>query len=193
MDLAHVMTAITGVLGLFLLGMTYTYIEKLENIGCACAEHKYRNFIKVFTIVAFVMLALGVVFPPSAAVRVLGSVVGRAYEALMYAFALALIVYFVMVFVYVRYLMREKCRCSEDIRREVMYIWAILEIILIAALFVFGLVIVLISSSVAMAVNTIDEVKKTAPVIPQAALDPVNSVMKVTKSVSKSLKKASRK
>lgn len=193
MDLAHMLTAVTGILGLFLLAMIYTYIEKLENTGCACAEHKYRNFIKVFTVVAFVLLILSIIFPPSAAVRMLGPVVGRTYEAVMYAFALALVVYFVMVFTYVRYLMREKCKCSEDVRREVMYIWAIIEIILIAAIFISGLVIVLISSSVAMAVNTIDEVKKSAPGIPQATLDPVNSVMKVSKAVRRNLKKVATK
>ena len=189
MDLAYIVSAVVGVLGIFLLAMTYTYIDKLEKIGCACSEHPYRKFIKNYSVFAIVFLIVTMVFPPAFAAKTFGATVGKVYALIAIPYYLATIVFFVLALVYVRYLMKEKCKCSEDVRREILYIWAILEIVIISALFVIPLIGFLVSGSLAMASTALDKGSKAAPSIRQAAVDPVTTAIKVGDSVKKSLKK----
>lgn len=189
MDIAHIVSAVIGVLGIFLLAMTYTYLDKLEKIGCACAEHPYRKFIKGYTVFAIVFLIVTIVFPPALATKTLGETVGKLYGLLTIPYYIATVVFFVLALIYARYLMKEKCKCSEDIRREILYIWSILEIVIISALFLIPILGGVISGSLAVATNTLDKGTKSANVIRDAAVDPVASAMKVSDSVKKSLKK----
>lgn len=192
LDLAHVVSAVIGVLGIFLLAMTYTYIEKLEKTGCSCAEHPYKRFIKGYTVFAIAFLLLNMVFPPAAAARALGTTVGKIYGLISIPYYIATIVFFVFALVYVRYLMREKCKCSDDVRREVIYIWSILEIVLISAMFIIPLLGFVINGSLAIATTALDKSSKSASLIRDAAVDPVASALKVSKSVRKNLKRISR-
>lgn len=192
MDVAYAIHALLGLLGLFLLGLTYTYIDKLEKTGCACAEHKYKNFIKKFAVFAFVFLIVSIVFPPAQAVKMFGEAFGTVYAIVEMLFSIALFVFFVLTLIYVRYLMREKCKCSEDIRREILYIWSLLEIILVSLLFVVGILKVLVFGSFAVAMNTVAEANHKSGIVREAALNPVGSAIKVGKSVKKTLKKASK-
>lgn len=189
MDIAHIITGIISLLGIFLLAMTYTYIDKLEKTGCACSEHPYRKFIKGYSIFAIIFLVVTMVFPPATAAKVLGTTVGKVYGLLTIPYYIATIVFFVMALMYVRYLMREKCKCSEDVRREILYIWSILEIIIISAMFMIGILGALVTGSVALASSTLSNANKAAPAIREAAVNPLGSAMKVGDSVKKSLKK----
>lgn len=189
MDLPHVVSAVVGLLGVFLLAMTYTYMDKLEKIGCACAEHPYKKYIKGYTVFAIVFLLFNLVFPPAVAAKVLGTTVAKVYGLITIPYYLATIVFFVMVFIYVRYLMKEKCKCSEDVRREILYIWSILEIVLISAMFVIPLLGFLIHGSLAVATSAFSQGSRTASTIREAAVDPVSSALKVGHSVKKTLKK----
>jgi hypothetical protein len=189
MDLAHIVSAVISVLGIFLLGMTWMYLDKLEKIGCACAEHPYRKFIKNYTVFAIVFLLLTMAFPPALAARTLGTSVAKVYALVSIPYYIATIVFFIMALVYVRYLMREKCKCSEDVRREILYVWAILEIVIISALFVIPIIGFLVNGSLAMASTALDKGNRSAASIRDAAVDPVASALKVGESVKKSLRK----
>lgn len=189
MDLSHIVSAVVGVLGIFLLAMTYTYIDKLEKTGCACAEHPYKKYIKGYTIFAIVFLLFNMVFPPALAAKTLGTSVGKLYGLITIPYYIATVVFFVMALIYVRYLMKEKCKCSEDVRREILYIWSILEIVLISAMFIIPLLGFLFNGSLVMATSALSQGSKSAPAIREAAVDPVSSALKVGESVKKSLKK----
>jgi hypothetical protein len=188
MDLAYLLSVISGILGIFLLALTYTYIDKLEKTGCACAEHPYRNFLKKYTIFAIIFLAVMMWFPPAVAFKAFGPVAGIAIMAVKALFFFATIAFFIMALKYVRYLMKEKCKCSEDMRREVLYIWAILEIIIIAAIVIIPVIAFVSSSALALASSSAKEVQKHANSVMDAVVDPIKSIKKVPASLKKSLK-----
>jgi len=48
---------------IILFGVTYMYIHKMEQAGCECAMHPYRNFIKYFPIFAVLYLLLTMMNP----------------------------------------------------------------------------------------------------------------------------------
>jgi MFS family permease len=193
MDLAYIVSAIMSVLGIFLLAMTYMYIDKLEKLGCACAEHKYKRFIKGYSIFAIVFLVITMVFPPAVAAKTFGTTVGQVYALISIPYYIATIIFFILALIYVRYLMREKCKCSEDVRREILYVWAILEIVLISAFFLIPLIGFVVAGSVAMVSSTIEKGLKSAPTIRDAAVNPLKSAMKVSDSLKDSVKKSLRK
>lgn len=190
MDLVHLVLAFTSLVGIVLLGLTYTYIDKLEKIGCACAEHKYRKFIKTYSIVAFVFLVITMVFPPTTALKAFGPMVGKLYTfAVFVPFILATIVYFALALVYVNYLMKEKCKCSEDVRREILYYWSIVTTIIISALYLLPLLKFIVLGAVTLATGSVKYAVKNMPVVQDALVDPVHSVAKVGKMVKKGIRK----
>jgi len=191
MDIAYLVSVIGGFLGIFLLVLTYTYIDKLEKIGCVCSEHPYRNFIKKYCIFAIVFIALVMFFPPATAAKYLGVELGTVYMFVKMAYGIATVVFFVLALIYVRYLMREKCKCSEDVRREVLYIWAILEIVILAAAVVIPLMIVISAGAFLLVKNTIKKGTSSIDTIMDAAINPIGNVKKIpgnVKKVTKSLR-----
>jgi hypothetical protein len=137
-----------GLFGLFVLGLTYTYIDKMEKLGCACSEYKYRKFIKVWTIIAFAVVAV-MMFVPLKTVNWFNQSLGMTYGVFHFMFLTVHIVYLIMTLMYIDHLVKEKCKCSEDIRRELLYIWFLLRAILLLALVVLPLFIKLGLTSVA--------------------------------------------
>ncbi|NBS70821.1 hypothetical protein EBT31_18235, partial [bacterium] len=100
MDLAYLFTFITGSLGIFLLILTYTYIDKLEKTGCACSEHKYRKFIKNYPLFAIAFIALVMFVPPSSLVGLVGPVGFWVFAALKVVFGVATIAFYIMAIIY---------------------------------------------------------------------------------------------
>lgn len=188
MDLAYLATIINGFLGIILLAFTYMYIDKLEKIGCACAEHPSRNFIKKYALFAIVFLLVIMFFPPAMLNQLLGPLAGTIGLVVNVIFALATIVFFILAIRYVRYLMREKCRCSEDLRRDILYIWSILEIVIIGSLVVLQVFIAVTSGALALVKHTVSDVSSSSAAIRNAVINPLGSLKKVPGSLKKTLK-----
>lgn len=185
MDLSTIVSIIFGFMGVFLLIITYTYIDKLEKIGCACAEHPYRNFIKKYCVFAIAYLAITMFFPPAVAARTLGLELGAAYMFVKMAFGIATVVFFVLALIYVRYLMREKCKCSEDVRREVLYLWAILEIVMIAAIIIIPTMIIISFGAFVLLRNTVLSGTNRLDEVIDAVYHPMDEIKKVPKNLKK--------
>lgn len=185
----YIIQLVLGFLGLFVLGLTYTYIDKLEKTGCACAEHKYRKFIKNYTIFAIVFIALVMFVPPGLVTKYFGEVGAFVFGGAKILYAIASIAFYIMVIVYARFLMKEKCKCSEDIRREIMFIYSILELLMIAFSITIGIFSFVVATSVGLAASVMKEGAKHADTIMEASVDPINSAKKVSKKIGKSLKK----
>jgi uncharacterized membrane protein len=190
MDLAYIASVIGGFIGIILLVTTYMYIDKLEKIGCPCADHPYRNFIKKYCIFAIVFLLVTMFFPASSAVQLLGPIGATAYMFVKVAYVIATVIFFVLALIYVRYLMKEKCKCSEDIRREVLYIWAILEIVILGALVVIPLIITIIGGALGVVLGGVKSVHNSAAQVQNIAVNPLKSVKKVPGALRDSAKAA---
>jgi hypothetical protein len=136
------MAAFLNLIVLVLAVLSLTYVQKLERTGCACAEHPYRKFIKGWLYVAVVVFLLMLLANLGFAVgmklnKTMAAVIGAFYIL----FGLATLAFYVLAVLYVRYLMKEKCKCSEDSRRTVLYVWSVVELVLIAFAFLVGLLL----------------------------------------------------
>lgn len=189
MDLVYVASVILGFIGIILLALTYTYIDKLEKTGCACAEHKFRNFVKGYCIFAIVFLLFTMFFPVNTAVRTLGATGAMVYGVIKFLYVIATLVFFVLAFQYAKYLRDEKCKCSEDVRREVLYYWSLLEIIILASLIVLPILATIIGTAFGLALTTVKELNNSFKDVKSAAVDPIKSARKVPKALKNSFKK----
>lgn len=160
---------------------TYAYLDKLEKMGCACADHPYRKFIKNFPLFAVAYIVLFLFLSPSMIFKNLGTAGKVAMDLLVVLFGLASIVFFVLALVYVRYLVREKCKCSEDVRRDILYVWSVIQIFIIVGLVVLMLLSSNILGNIGGTVNL--TFRKTSAIGHGALEKPVESVRKLSKSL----------
>jgi|APGre2960657423_1045063.scaffolds.fasta_scaffold28234_2 hypothetical protein len=187
MDYAYTLQVTLNVIFIALYGMTFLYIKKLETIGCDCSNHKYRNFIKYFPVAAIAYIVLFNFFSPKAIFDILGQSGLVLMGLITFLFGLVNIVFFVFAFIYARYMMVEKCKCSEESRRDVLYWWSLLEI----AIIVIGVILLLLTTNIlnAVALTVQDVGEKTSKLGYDAVVRPVQSIKKMPSSFAKVLRK----
>lgn len=190
LDLSYIASIVLGSIGIILLVTTYMYIEKLERIGCPCSEHPYRSFIKGYCMFAIFYILITMFIPPKALVKALGPVGVVVYFAAKVIFTITTLIFFVLAFIYARFLMNEKCKCSEDIRREVMYIWAITEIVILGAAIVIPFMLYNLGLALATIVSTVKGMHKNADMIEDIAVNPIKNISKISKGLKSSMKAA---
>lgn len=146
-------------LSIFLLLIAvYTYIDKLEYIGCECAVHPKRDFIKGFSIFALVILFVIMFVPMSAVVSNFGETTAILYAAVKFIFYTVCIVFFYMTLDYTRYLISEKCKCSDDYRKDLIYVGSIIEISVLLLIFLTIVVLPVLFNSVAVVLDLLGKV-----------------------------------
>ena len=188
MDLYYAMNFLMGLFGVIVLAMTYSYIDKMEKLGCACSEYKYRHFIKTWSVVSLVVVAI-MMFVPVKLVHMFSEPMGKAYSVLKTLFLIVHLVYCVLTLMYIDHLMKEKCKCSEDVRRELLYFW-----FWVRALAIFGSV--LVSIVVSLSLTSVATINHEGSKIMQTTINPANAIRdirKIPKSLRAALKKKSSK
>lgn len=192
-DLASVggiMHAVVNMIGVIAMLVIYTYVDKLEKIDCPCAEHPMRNFIKYYIIFAIIFLLIATFLPAGTINSILGPVYTMIYGIVYFVFIIATFVFFVYVMRYARFLMVNKCKCSEDFRREAMYVYSIIMVVVYGILVFLPLMLALIQGAVALMLSSgkqaLKDIRKTSTDI---TMNPVKAVQSVPKSLRKSIKK----
>jgi len=181
--------ALMSVLGIVLMITTYMYILKLERIQCACSDHPYRNYIKNYILFAIAFLFFTMFITPAAAVKMFGQTFGVVYSVAQVLYGFATFIFFIYALQYVRFLMKEKCKCSEDVRREVLYVWSMAEIIIISVLFILPWISKIALSSLGVVMNATKElIQKEPAAMREAAINPLKSLRKLPASLKKTSK-----
>jgi hypothetical protein len=196
MDISYILSVLINFLGAFLLIITYTYIDKLERTKCQCSEHKYRKYIKGYAIFAIFFIIFTMFMPPHMAARNFGPLFGLIYLLVIVAFCIATVIFFVYTIIYVRYLTKNKCKCSEDARREIIFIWSIIEIACLSALVILPLLLGVIGGTYFLTVSVMKDVDSKNDTLMSVLLNPVKATMalpKAIKNIPSSSKKAFRK
>lgn len=130
-----------------LLVIIWSYIYKLENVGCDCSEHSNKDFIKSFTVIALVYFAITSFISIKSIAKSMGTGIVQLLAFGTFIFFLTFVVYIYYAFDYVRYLMNEKCKCSEDLRRDIIAIGTMISLFLfITLLFTIIIIPILIST-----------------------------------------------
>jgi len=121
----NVIVAVISFLFLSLPVLVYTWIVKLEKTGCECSKDWRRSFIQFFVVFNMLVLVASIVL-----LFVKGVTIIDAVPVIAFCSSIFTACFVVFAIQYVHRLKSEKCVCSEDTRRNVMYIWAITQGIL---------------------------------------------------------------
>lgn len=176
---------VVNLLIFFLLLAVYTYIEKLEKIGCYCANHPNKEFIKQFSIVALIYLGLVTFVPMSSIISFFGNIIAGLFAFVTFVFYIMCIVYFYLTIEYTRYLINEKCKCSLDMRRELILAGSVVEFSIIFLILLVIIILPIIFNSVSIIVSNMGRVESE---VSTAVRNPYESI----KRIPSNLKKASK-
>jgi hypothetical protein len=192
LQLSYPVQLAIGLVGVILFFTTYTYIEKLEKLGCPCAESPYRSFIKNFCIAAIIYLVVFMVMPANTLVKTFGKIGGLIVVIVSIIFTILFIIFYIVAFIYTSGLIREKCKCSEDVRREALYYWSIIEIILFATVLILPLFVSVVGAGIAIVSSSVNYVHDSAHMARTLVTNPVHSVGKIPSALKASAKAASK-
>ncbi len=181
----NVATFLMGAVILVLFATSYLYIHKLESIGCACANHPYRNFIKGYTIFGFLFILVSMFLPHETLFANASGPAAIVMGVVSLLFLISIVVFFFTAIEYVRYLVREKCKCSEDIRREVLYYWSIVHLVYLAIMVLAGIFLSVLSGFWGVVVSTLDTSRKNYGKTLEAVTHPLKNVDKVPATLKK--------
>ncbi len=182
--ISYILKFIYSILTIILLVFIYTYLTSLESKGCLCATTPNTAFIKGFTLFAIIYLIFTGFVPDRMVEKTFGVSVFSLYKFIDIIFVLVFIYYIYTVFQYTRYLVNEKCKCSEDIRREIIMIGSLIEFGLIFLLFLLHIIVFTIGL---VAYNVVREINDSADSIRGVIRDPLGSLTKVPKTINKEI------
>lgn len=137
-----IFTIIALVIGLTINISALMWINKLEEINCACSEHWMRTYIKYYL---YVLIPLSIV---NAIITILYRNNTIAYNpTFYYYYSIFIFIFgffgFLNIFIAVIFINKLKeinCVCSEDIKREVYWIYNIILLAIIAINLLFALI-----------------------------------------------------
>jgi hypothetical protein len=184
LSISFIVKFIYSILTIVLLVLIYTYLNNLENKGCACAAHPNTPFIKGFTIFSIIYLAITMLISDETLANNLGSGIVILKIIIDFIFTIVFIYYLYVVFQYTRYLVNEKCKCSVDVRREIIMVGSLIEFALIFILFLFQIIIVTILGAAFTIVKNVGEHKGA---VSDVIRDPIGSISKVPQTLKEDM------
>ena len=152
--------------------------------GCACAVSPNSSFIKGFTIFAIFYLLLTGFVPESSIKDSMGPNILILYKYIDLIFILVFIYYIYVVFKYTKYLVDEKCKCSEDMRREIIMIGSLIQLLLLVILFVLG---VFTTAVFTVLLSVVKNVEENSDIARNAIRDPIGSFSKIPGTLKKQM------
>jgi hypothetical protein len=203
-NLSFYSSLIIQMIFVILLLIIYTYLYKLENIGCECSEHPNKDFIKNFTIIALVYFFVTAFVSLKSVAKSMGSVIVQLLAIATFVFFLLFVVYIYYTFDYVKYLTNEKCKCSEDISRDIIAIGTMISLFLFLTLLFTIIIIPILLSTLSNLLsrieifeeeveNTIRNPLRTLKSTPNRIVNSVKDLSSFVKKSSKKINKISRK
>lgn len=169
---------------LILFGICYSYMKKLDDMKevCPCAEHPYRKFIMYYPVFAIIYLLL-TLFNPVLVKK--NPSLGPLLAIASMIYTLFTFVFLIMAIRYVNALTKSHCKCSEDVRREVLYYWSIIHVTIIAI----GLLIVILSAifgAIFMSqVPSMKHVANAKNVVSQGVRNPVKNLTNISRRIKR--------
>lgn len=136
-------------------GMALQWIHKLEETNCKCSEDFKRDYMKyyiyiyfaniAFIVVSIIFITLYTFFNKKGGEKTM-SFFKVIYKIIKFIIGILGIINIIFSIMYIYNLKQIDCKCSEDTRREVYYIWNIIgaaiigiNILFIISIAIFGI------------------------------------------------------
>jgi len=184
LDTTYIANLFTSLIMVILLIIIVNYINKLEKQGCDCSKTANTEFIKNFSIFAIIYLLITMFIPHKLIVRNLGSTFSLLLSIVNIIFIGVSVYFWYLTFNYTRHLVNEKCKCSENMSRDIIMVGSLIEIILIFFMFILGLILALVSSVIMTTFNYINQYESE---LKDTVRNPIRSIKKIPSKVKSSI------
>ena len=196
----YIVNVFIKLITIILFILTYTYITNLEAKGCKCDESGDSNFIKSFSLFGVIFLFVFMFIPHKLIYNTAGPSLSILINCIEIIFLIVSIYWFYITYRYTRYLVNEKCKCSTDIRREIIMIGSLIEFIIIFFVFILGLLLSIIGVTMATTINYMINNKnsiydilenpiKSSKNIPSKLRAQVSSIKNIVKNTANGIRK----
>lgn len=106
--------------------IAYFWIDKLEKTNCKCSEHWERNYMKNYIYFVFGWITINLILAIILQTH-LGEIINNTFGATVFGIVQIVLLiigvgYTFMAIDYITRLKKINCKCSEDIKREIIYI-----------------------------------------------------------------------
>jgi hypothetical protein len=153
-----ILNVIIGIVILVINVYAILWIHKLDTINCACSESYMRTYIKYYLYVFIpficidILMSLYLLTSNTSILDLANNTLYNIYRNMRVVFSIFTIVYIVIVIIFINKLKEINCVCSEDIVREVYWIYNIVLAcyLLIAFLIIIVSVIMMFINSSSM-------------------------------------------
>jgi hypothetical protein len=122
---------VAGIIGVIINISALMWLQKLEELNCACSEHWMRNYIKYYLYVIIPMFFIGLIvniyaYVADVSINEINNndlfIFYRSFAGIVSLFGFANIF---IVIIFINRLKEINCECSEDIKREVYWVYNI--------------------------------------------------------------------
>ena len=153
-----ILNVIIGIVILVINVYAILWIHKLDTINCACSESYMRTYIKYYLYVSIpficidILMSLYLLTSNTSILDLANNTLYNIYRNIRAVFSIFTIVNMVIVIIFINKLKEINCECSEDIVREVYWIYNIVLAcyLLIAFLIIIVSVIMMFINSSSM-------------------------------------------
>lgn len=135
-----------GIIGIIINVSALMWLQKLEKLNCACSEHWMRNYIKYYLYIIipifFIELIINVyAYVADISVKDIQNndliIFYKSFAGIVSIFTVANIF---IVIIFINRLKELNCECSEDIKREVYWVYNIVLAAIISLAILFMLI-----------------------------------------------------
>lgn len=130
------------IINIILYFITFSWIVLLEKNKCECGRNWKRDFIKYFILAMIFLVFVYAIYEKMALCKVF-----RGHEFILdkmwYILFISEIIFVTIVFIYIRDLIKNKCKCGESANREMYSLYSSVDILIfiITCLIAFGFII----------------------------------------------------
>ena len=151
-----ILNVIIGIVILVINVYAILWIHKLDTINCACSESYMRTYIKYYLYVFIpficidILMSLYILTSNTSILDLANNTLYNIYRNMRAIFSIFTIVNIVIVIIFINKLKEINCECSEDIVREVYWIYNIVlacYLLIAFLIIIIGLIMIFTSSS----------------------------------------------
>jgi hypothetical protein len=139
-----------GIVGLIINVSALTWLHKLEEMNCACSEHWMRGYIKYYLYIIIPIFCIGLLInaylyiSDYSIIDLNNNDVFVFYKSLTNIVSIFGLANIIIVIIFINRLKEINCECSEDIKREIYWIYNIILASIIGGALLFALISALV-------------------------------------------------
>ena len=141
-----ILNVIIGIVILVINVYAILWIHKLDTINCACSESYMRTYIKYYLYVFIpficidILMSLYLLTSNTSILDLANNTLYNIYRNMRVVFSIFTIVNIVIVIIFINKLKEINCECSEDIRREIYWVYNIVQACYISIVLLFAII-----------------------------------------------------